>query len=60
MAVGGNIVAFVSAVKREIVETLRRVVELLGNYSVGYLPVDARESVRNFILNLPNRLVLFL
>jgi len=47
----------ISKVKREIVDTLRRAVDMLGKYSSSYLPVDARNAVRKFILGLPNRFV---
>jgi hypothetical protein len=53
----GNVMALISKVKREIVESLRRVVDLLGKYSSSYLPFDARQAVRSFILNLPSRMV---
>jgi hypothetical protein len=48
----------ISKVKREIVETLRKVVDMLGKYSSSYLPVDAKHAVRSFILSLPSRLVI--
>jgi hypothetical protein len=54
-----NIKILISSVKREIVETIRRVVDMLGKYSSQYLPMDAKQNVRSFILNLPNRLVLY-
>ncbi|KAL2918154.1 transcriptional regulator opi1 [Polyrhizophydium stewartii] len=51
-----NILALLAAVKREIVETIRKVVEMVGRHAAIYLPGDARQSVRGFILNLPSRL----
>ncbi|KAI8896611.1 transcription factor Opi1-domain-containing protein [Globomyces pollinis-pini] len=48
-----NFIALIAHVKREIVQTLRNVVDLLAMHS---LPVTARESVRSFILSLPQRL----
>ncbi|KAJ3253954.1 hypothetical protein HK103_007623 [Boothiomyces macroporosus] len=53
---GENIVLFIANIKREIVETLRKAVDILGKYSSSYLPVDAKNSVKNFILSLPARL----
>ncbi|KAI8915546.1 hypothetical protein EDD86DRAFT_243555 [Gorgonomyces haynaldii] len=55
MVVGGSLYSIVNNVKREIVETLRRVVDMLGKHSANYLPVDARATVKGFILNLPSR-----
>ncbi|KAJ3146839.1 hypothetical protein HK101_002289 [Irineochytrium annulatum] len=43
------------AIRREIVETLRRVVDVLGRYAAVYLPPPARRTVREFILSLPSR-----
>ena len=54
-----SMMAFVGAVKRQVVETLRRIVDLIGRYAAIYLPGDARQSVRGFILSLPGRLVIF-
>ncbi|KAJ3388638.1 hypothetical protein HDU92_001389 [Lobulomyces angularis] len=42
-------------VKREVVETVRKVVEIISRYAAVYLPGDAKQSVRNFILSLPSR-----
>jgi len=53
-----SMMAFVGAVKRQVVETLRRIVDLIGRYAAIYLPGDARQSVRGFILSLPGRLAL--
>lgn len=55
--VSGNLVVLVASVKRDIAETLRRTVDMLGKYSSSYLPVDAKQSVRSFILSLPRKLV---
>jgi hypothetical protein len=52
-----NMAQLIMNVKKEIVETLKRVVDMLGRYSSNYLPLDAKNSVRSFILNLPSRLV---
>ncbi|KAK9764834.1 transcriptional regulator opi1 [Basidiobolus ranarum] len=43
------------SIKREVVETLRKVVEVVGRYAGSCLPGEARNRVRNFILNLPGR-----
>ncbi|KAJ3198992.1 hypothetical protein HDU67_003184, partial [Dinochytrium kinnereticum] len=47
--------ATLAGVRREVVETLRRVVDVLGRYAALYLPPAARRTVRNFILALPER-----
>ncbi|TPX59703.1 hypothetical protein PhCBS80983_g02324 [Powellomyces hirtus] len=52
---GTNIFALVASIRREVVETLRRVVDVIGRYAAVYLPGDARRSVRGFILALPGR-----
>ncbi|KAJ3004348.1 hypothetical protein HKX48_001269 [Thoreauomyces humboldtii] len=52
---GTNIFALVASIRREVVETLRRVVDVIGRYAAIYLPGDARRSVRGFILALPGR-----
>ncbi|KAJ1562361.1 hypothetical protein HK096_010853 [Nowakowskiella sp. JEL0078] len=46
---------FVSIVRREIVETVRKVVNVISRYAARYLPGDQRRSVRGFILSLPQR-----
>jgi hypothetical protein len=46
-----------AAIKREIVETLRKVVEVIGRYAGACLPREARSTVRSFILGLPGRWV---
>ncbi|TPX59490.1 hypothetical protein SpCBS45565_g07723 [Spizellomyces sp. 'palustris'] len=52
---GTDIFAIVASIKREVVETLRRVVDVIGRHAAAYLPGDARRSVRGFILGLPGR-----
>ncbi|KAI9298341.1 Opi1-domain-containing protein [Neoconidiobolus thromboides FSU 785] len=47
--------AFLSNIKKEVVATLRKVIDVVGRYAGSCLPGDARNSVRNFILNLPGR-----
>lgn len=49
--------ALISRVKRDVVDILRKSIDMLGKYSSSYLPVDAKVSVRSFILGLPSRLV---
>jgi hypothetical protein len=44
-----------SDIKREIAETLRRVVDVVGRYAGVFLTEDARARVRSFILSLPSR-----
>ncbi|KAJ3170483.1 hypothetical protein HK101_011336 [Irineochytrium annulatum] len=58
LAVSSNVFDLPSAllaIRREIVETLRKVVDVLGRYAAVYLPPPARRTVREFILSLPNR-----
>lgn len=57
VAIGGTLIGVATAVKREIVETLRSVVDMLGRYAGYCLSIDARQTVRTFILDLPSRLV---
>jgi hypothetical protein len=42
-------------VKRDVVETIRQVVEIVSKYAGGALPEPARQRVRGFILHLPQR-----
>ncbi|KAI8888642.1 hypothetical protein K501DRAFT_320792 [Backusella circina FSU 941] len=44
-----------SDIKREVVNTLRKVVEVITRYAGSSLPAPARQTVRGFILNLPER-----
>ncbi|KAI8055511.1 transcription factor Opi1-domain-containing protein [Syncephalis plumigaleata] len=44
-----------ATIKREVVETLRKVVEVIGRYAGACLPREARSTVRSFILGLPSR-----
>jgi hypothetical protein len=46
---------FVSAIKKEVVATLKKIVDILSLYAGNCLPGDARNTVRNFILGLPSR-----
>lgn len=46
-----------SGIKKDVVETLRKVVEVITRYAGASLPVQARQTVRGFILNLPGRWV---
>lgn len=46
-----------SSIKRDIVHTLRKVVEVISKYAGASLPSQARQTVRGFILNLPERWV---
>lgn len=47
--------SFLANIKKEVVLTLRKVVEIVGRYAGAGLPGDARLSVKNFILSLPGR-----
>src|SRR6266852_5893479 len=40
-------------VKRDVVETVRQVVDVVSKYAGGALPEPARTRVRGFILHLP-------
>jgi hypothetical protein len=46
-----------SGIKKDIVETLRKVVEVITRYAGASLPTQARQTVRGFILNLPGKWV---
>ncbi|KAI8817027.1 transcription factor Opi1-domain-containing protein [Fimicolochytrium jonesii] len=52
---GNNLFTVMAAIRREVVETLRRVVDVIGRYAALYLPGEARRTVRGFILALPGR-----
>jgi hypothetical protein len=42
-------------VKRNVVNTIRQVVEVIGKYAGGSLPEPAKDKVKGFILSLPGR-----
>lgn len=42
-------------IKKEVIETIRKVVEVVSRYAGATLPEPARRTVRNFILTLPSR-----
>jgi hypothetical protein len=42
-------------VRRDIVHTIRQVVDVVSKYAGGALPEPARRRVRGFILKLPQR-----
>ncbi|KAJ2964991.1 hypothetical protein NQZ79_g149 [Umbelopsis isabellina] len=44
-----------SAVKKEIIDTLRKVVQIVSKYAGSSLPAHARSAVRGFIINLPGK-----
>ncbi|KAG0174047.1 hypothetical protein DFQ28_008909 [Apophysomyces sp. BC1034] len=44
-----------ASIKKEIVDTLRKVVEVVSKYAGSGLPEQAKASVRGFILALPGR-----
>lgn len=46
-----------SGIKKDIVETLRKVVEVITRYAGTSLPTQSRQIVRGFILNLPGKWV---
>lgn len=43
------------AVKKNVVNTIRRVVDVVGKYAGGSLPEPAKQKVKGFILSLPGR-----
>ncbi|ORX94844.1 Opi1-domain-containing protein [Basidiobolus meristosporus CBS 931.73] len=45
-----------ASIKRELIETVRKVVDVVGRYAGSCLPGEARKHVREFILTLPGRL----
>lgn len=45
----------ISDVKRDVVATVRQVVEVMSKYAGGSLPEPARATLRGFILLLPER-----
>jgi hypothetical protein len=42
-------------IKKDVVETVRQVVEVVSKYAGGALPEPARATVRDFVLRLPDR-----
>lgn len=44
-----------ATIKRQVAEILKKVVQVVGKYAAVCLPGDARNSVKSFILSLPNR-----
>ncbi|KAI9307987.1 transcription factor Opi1-domain-containing protein [Cunninghamella echinulata] len=44
-----------TAVKKDIVDTLRKVVDIISKYAGSSLPYHAKVTVRGFILSLPGR-----
>ena len=42
-------------VKRDVIDTIRQVVDIVSKYAGGALPEPARQRVRGFILHLPQR-----
>jgi hypothetical protein len=56
-AQGMQLLSMIEQVKREIVDVLRRVVEVVGKYAALYLPESSRRTVRGFIMALPSRWV---
>ncbi|CAO3610941.1 unnamed protein product [Cunninghamella echinulata] len=50
-----NAAGTLTAIKKEVIETLRKVVEIITKYAGVGLPEQAKASVRSFILALPSR-----
>ncbi|KAI8149439.1 transcription factor Opi1-domain-containing protein [Fennellomyces sp. T-0311] len=44
-----------ASIKKDIVETVRKVVDVISRYASTSLPQHAKVAVRGFILDLPNR-----
>jgi hypothetical protein len=53
--VSTNTSGTLDAIKKEVIETLRKVVEVITKYAGAGLPEQAKASVRSFILALPSR-----
>jgi hypothetical protein len=49
--------SILSGIKKDIVDTLRKVVEVITRYAGASLPTQSRQHVRGFILNLPGKWV---
>lgn len=49
------LLALVQNVKREVVETVRKVVDVISKYAGSGLPLHAKNLIRGFILSLPGR-----
>lgn len=57
LTVPGPSPSILSSIKKDIVNTLRKVVDVISKYAGSSLPQHARVAVRGFILNLPSRWV---
>ncbi|GES93882.1 Opi1-domain-containing protein [Rhizophagus clarus] len=44
-----------ASIKKEVIDTLRKVIEVVSKYAGACLPDHAKRNVRGFILNLPTR-----
>jgi len=55
VATTSTFIDLLNNIKRELVSTLRNVVDVIGRNAAIYLPNDARQSVRGFILSLPTK-----
>ncbi|KAG0169434.1 hypothetical protein DFQ28_002224 [Apophysomyces sp. BC1034] len=55
VAIPNSATATLAAIKKEIIDTLRKVVEVVSKYAGSGLPEQAKASVRQFILALPSR-----
>uniref|UniRef100_A0A1D1XJ37 Transcriptional repressor OPI1 n=1 Tax=Anthurium amnicola TaxID=1678845 RepID=A0A1D1XJ37_9ARAE len=44
-----------TSIKKEVIDTLRKVIEVVSKYAGACLPDHAKRNVRSFILNLPSR-----
>ncbi|KAL1922045.1 uncharacterized protein VTP21DRAFT_10687 [Calcarisporiella thermophila] len=53
--VQANTNATLRKVKRDVVQVLRKVVDVVSRYAGSFLPEHARRNVRSFILSLPSR-----
>ncbi|RDX54167.1 Opi1-domain-containing protein [Lentinus brumalis] len=54
-AVSAQHLRTLQAAKRDVVDTVRQVVDVVSRYAGGALPEPARTRVRSFILHLPRR-----
>ena len=54
-----DVVTVVGNVRKEIAVILRNVVDTIAKYSSLYLPTDAKQTIKQFILDLPSKISVF-
>ncbi|KAG0048039.1 hypothetical protein BGZ83_006946 [Gryganskiella cystojenkinii] len=55
LVVPSNAASTLASIKKEVVETLRKVIQVVSRYAGACLPDQAKISVRQFILSMPVR-----